>query len=156
MTKQILGRPLWEIIAWVIIIGIILWAIIGESKEARCYDGRDDCDEIFAWDPEPGDTPTDLIRRLEFANGAEELIISRRLVMITAAGLALLLMWYFRGKVIPNIIEYIVTFVFVMGVLWFSFRYHDSHYLYEITRRADLTLQELKYQLDIAKRPTNI
>ena len=151
------GRPCWEVIAWIIIIIIILWAIRQEYRESHCYDGLADCGPVWAWEPQEGDTEADLLRRLEFGNRAETFVISRRLVMITAAGLALLMMWYFdKKKIVPNVIEYIVPFVLIMGVVWFAFRYHESHYLAEINRRQDLTIQELKYRLNVSQRPDNV
>jgi len=149
-------RPLWEIVAWIILLLIVVWAIKQEHRAATCYDGREKCGKEWAWDPQEGDTPADLLRRLEFSNRAHGFIISRRLVMISAAGLALLMMWYFKKQTIPNIVEFVVAFILIMGVLWFSFRYHDSHYMHEITRRADLSIQELKYQLHVANRPANV
>lgn len=151
------GRPIWEVIAWIIFAMIIVWAIKQEYRESHCYDGENDCGPVWAWDPKPGDQIPDLIRRLEYANRGETFMIIRRIVMISAAGLAMILMWYFnKKKVIPNIVEYIVPFVLIMGVVWFSFRYVESHYLNEINRRMDLTLQELKYQTGVAQRPANV
>ena len=152
------GRPAWELIAWIILVIIILWALKQEYRESHCYDGLADCGPVWAWDPKPGDSMADLLRRLEFANRGETFIISRRLVMIAAAGLALILMWYFdkKKRVVPNIVEYIVVFVLVMGVIWFAFRYHESHYLNEINRRMDLTIQEVRYRTGVAERPNNV
>lgn len=151
------GRPAWEVIAWIIFILIILWALKQEYRESHCYDGLHDCGPVWSWDPKPGDNVSDLIRRIEFANRGETFVISRRLVMITAAGLALVMMWYFdKKRVVPNIVEYIVPFVLIMGVVWFAFRYHESHYLNEINRRMDLSIQELKYQTGVATRPVNV
>jgi hypothetical protein len=150
------GRPLWEVISWIIFLLIIFWAIKQEYRAAKCFDGREQCGKEWAWDPHPGDQPVDLLRRLESGNRAETYVISRRLVMITAAGLSLITMWYFSKKPVPNFIEFIVPFVLIMGVIWFAFRYHESHYLSEITRRMDLSIQELKYQTGAAERPTNV
>jgi len=151
------GKPAWEVIAWIIFILIILWAVKQEYRHAICYEGRDECGPVWAWEPKQGDQISDLIKRLEYANRAETYVISRRIVMIAAAGLAILMMWYFNKKrVVPNFVEYVVPFVLIMGVLWFAFRYHESHYLSEINRRMDITLQELKYQTGVATRPSNV
>lgn len=151
------GRPAWEVIAWIIFIIIILWALRQEQRTGHCYDGQIDCGPVWSWDPKPDDKIPDLIKRLENANRAETFVITRRIVMISAAGLTFVLMWYFnKKKVVPNFIEYLVPFVLVMGCLWFSFRYHESHYLDEINRRMDLTLQELKYQTHVSVRPANV
>lgn len=152
------GRPAWEVIAWIILILIILWAIKQEYRESHCYDGLADCGPVFAWDPEEGDTTADLIRRIEYANRGETFIISRRIVMIASAGLALLLMWYFdkKKRLVPNIVEFVVAFVLVMGVVWFTFRYHESHYLHEIDRRMDKSIQALRYKLGLAVEPKNV
>jgi hypothetical protein len=150
------GKPAWEVIAWIIFIVIILWAIKQEYRTSHCYDGEHECGPVWSWDPKPGDGVNDLIKRLEYANRAETFVITRRIVMISSAGLAFLMMWYFnKDKVVPNLVEYMVPFVLIMGVVWFSFRYHESHYLNEINRRMDLTLQELKYQTGYAVRPSN-
>jgi len=151
------GRPAWEVIAWIIFTAIIIWAIRQEYRESHCYDGLHDCGPVWSWDPKPGDSLADLTRRLEFANRAETFVINRRIVMIASAGIALLVMWYFnKKKVVPNIVEYLVPFVLIMGVTWFMFRYHESHYLAEINRRMDLTIQELKYRIGVAHRPENV
>lgn len=154
----LLGRPAWEIIAWIILILIILWALKQEYRESHCYDGRADCGPVFAWDPQEDDTMADLMRRLEFGNRGETFIISRRLVMIAAAGLTILLMWLFdkKKRVIPSIVEFLPVMVLTMGVLWFAFRYHESHYLDEINRRLDLTIQEVKYRTGVSQRPHNV
>tara|TARA_R110001632_G_scaffold82498_4_gene183144 strand:- start:210 stop:713 length:504 start_codon:yes stop_codon:yes gene_type:complete len=157
LEKLYFGKELWEIIAWIIFLAIILWGIKQEAKFAKCYDGRDqNCGKEWEWDTRDGDSIADLVRRLEYSNRADSFVISRRITMIAAAGLALLMMWYFKKKTIPNIVEFIVVFVLVMGVLWFAFRYHESHYLDEITRRTEFTIQELKFQTGIAERPMNI
>lgn len=156
LEKIYFGKPLWEIIAWIIFLAIILWGVKQEAKFAKCYDGRQDCGKEWEWDAREGDTVADLLRRLDYSNRADSFVISRRITMIAAAGLALLMMWFFKKKTIPDIVEFIVVFVLVMGVLWFAFRYHESHYLDEITRRTEFTIQELKYQTGVSQRPINI
>lgn len=156
LSKHYWEKPLWELICWIIILIIVFWAMMQEYTAATCYDGRDSCGSAWAWDPQPGDKPEDLVRRIEFANRAQGFVISRRLVMIASIGLSLILLWYFRKRVIPDIVEFVIVFVLIMGVLWFAFRYHESHYLYEIVRRSDFSIQELRYQMGISKRPANV
>lgn len=150
---KLYGRPLWELIAWVIVIAIVLWAVRQEYRMAHCFDGLGDCGKTWQWDPREGDDIPTLIYRIENGNRAEGHIISRRLTMILAAGLALVIMWFFRKKPIPDIVEFIVVMVLTMGIVWFGFRYHESHFLAEITRRTDLSIQELKYQTGVSQRP---
>jgi uncharacterized membrane protein YqjE len=158
MDTKWFGRPAWEVIAWIILVIIILWAIKQEYRESHCYDGVADCGAVWQWEPREGDTDIDLLKRLEYGNRGEAFVISRRLVMITAAGLTLLVMWYFdkKKRVVPNIVEYLVPFALIMGVVWWAFRYHESHYLYEIARRQNLTIQELKYRMGAAVRPPHV
>lgn len=151
------GRPAWEIVAWVVFICIILWGVKQEYRESHCYDGLRECGKVWEWDPKPGDGVADLIRRIEFGNSAENYVIVRRITMIAAAGLTFIIMWFFNKKqTIPRITEFLVLFVLVMGIIWFTFRYHESHYLDEIDRRTQLSIQELKYQTGVAVRPTNM
>jgi hypothetical protein len=154
MGREILGKPLWEIIAWIILLLIIFWGIKQEYKASKCFDGRDSCGDEWDWEPQKGDDVQTLIRRIEQGNRAEGHIIGRRLTMISAAGIAILISWFYKKKqVIPDIVPFIVTFVLLMGTIWFTLRYHESHFLAEITRRTDLSIQELKYQTGVALRP---
>jgi hypothetical protein len=148
-----LDRPLWEVVTWIVLIVIVLWAVKQEYGASKCFDGRENCGKEWAWDPKPGDDIATLFYRIEQGNRAENHIISRRLTMILAAAVTIIVMWYVYGKLVPDILEFIVLMVLLMGMVWFGFRYHESHYLAEITRRTDKSIQELKYQVGVADRP---
>uniref|UniRef100_A0A6C0CH26 Uncharacterized protein n=1 Tax=viral metagenome TaxID=1070528 RepID=A0A6C0CH26_9ZZZZ len=153
---EVYGRPLWEVVLWILLLLIVVWALKQEYRAAKCFDGREDCGTDWAWEPKRGDDLATLFARIEAGNRAENHIISRRLTMILAAAVTLIVMWYFRRQFVPEILEFVVVMVLLMGMIWFGFRYHESHYLAEITRRTDKSIQELKYQTGVADRPHHL
>lgn len=140
-------REWWEILIWVIIIIAIIWAIVKEVQVRNCYDGLEQCGHRWEWEPSPDDTNEDLIQKIYYGNTADREIVTRRLVMIMAFILTFVMFWYFTRKPVPPILDFIIVAIIIAAIVWFGFRFHESHYLYPITVRTGESIEALKYNI---------
>lgn len=142
----------WEVIAWIILIVWIIIDIFGQAKLQRCYDATDNCGEDWNWEPREGDKPVDLLQRLQYAFDAQNTIIQRKIAMISSFLITLAIFLYFKHE-IPRFSEFALLFVIIVALIWFLLRYHESHMLYPISFNGNKSVNELRYQLGISKRP---
>ena len=152
---------IWQIVVWIIVIATIVWMIYAEFAFQGCYDGLRDCGAEWEWSPQNGDKPVDLIRRIELGNEASDNIIKRGLVVAGSGITAIVVQLYVqarrgKGTELPHVFDYLVTWAIILGLFWIIFRYYESHYTSPITTRTQQSIQELKYQLNIDERPTNV
>jgi hypothetical protein len=144
------------VLLWLVSFFIVIWAMFQEYKTYKCYEGLSDCGNDWMWEPREGDTVADLVQRIDFGNKADDKIVSRRIIMITAFIAAFLMFWFFKKEALPPAIKFVVVYVILIAVVWFGFRYHESHFLYPITTRTNLSIDELRYSLGLAERPNNV
>lgn len=150
-------RPLWDIVFWVIFIVLIILQAEREFKVQACYDGvNKTCGNSYAWSPEDGDAPEDLIRRLELGTEAITNSKQRRLAMLFAFGAALITFWFLKKEVWPRFLEFFILWVIFTALAWFLMRYYESHISVPIASRMNESLAELKYQLGICSKPENV
>lgn len=144
---------LWEKVFWIVFIIVIVWQFYVEFGFQDCYDGNKECGPQWIWSPQPGDDTTDLVHRIDTGTKAPKRIIKRGLVVVSAAIVAVIISLFVYRK-IPEVKDFIVIYFILLGMLWISWRYYESHYTHPISNRTQASVQELKYQMGIETRPS--
>jgi len=142
----------WEKVFWVIIIIIIVVQVYVELSWQPCFSGSKSCSSVWDWEPKPGDESIDLVHRIENANEAPKHIVKRGLVIISSLVISLVIGLYVYRK-LPKPSDFTVLFFIMFGLMWVMFRWYESHYTNIISHRSANSIQELKYRLEIEKRP---
>lgn len=153
----------WELVVWIILVLIIIWQIQIELGIQTCYDGTTLCDGTYDWSPQEGDTPVDLLLRIETALASNKMIKQRRIAMISGFVLTILAYWYIsitennypkNNMFTPKIWKFLMLWLLLFTFIWLILRYQESHMLVPIASRSKESLDELRYQLGYAVRPT--
>ena len=145
------------LIFWVTIIVLFIYLyLVVEPRHNACWDlKRDECHlDKFKVDAREGDSNADLLRRLEgYTNLDQEKVFWRRYILNAIVASALLLMLYHRKILIPP-----QQFIIITLILFIAFYFHNSYYSMHFDLRSNIfaqaTINELRYRLNIATRPT--
>lgn len=148
-----------KILFWIIVVVVFFYLyLIVEPRHNACWeDKRRECHlDKFKIDPLPDDTNADLLRRFEgYTRLDEEKVFWRRSLLNAIIGSIILLVLYKRKFDIP-----IKSFIIAVMILFIAFYFHNSYYTMHFDLRSNIfaqsTVNELRYRLKLAERPTAI
>ena len=137
---------------WLVIIVISILVIYEIIFKNYCYYGSKDCGPKWHWGPEAGDDMATLVERIKNGVEAPRQIHTRPLVLISAIILSMTVSLYMYRK-LPTVTDFLILFAIHFGLIWVSYRYYESHRIFDISNRTQDSVTELKYRLNLDQRP---